>query len=248
MEVTLKIFRYDPKKDDKPRYQKYKVNSERFTTILDCLNEIKWHQDGTLTFRKSCRSAICGSCAVMVNGEPKLACKTKISAIKNSDNIVIEPLTTTHVKKDLVVDTKIFWDHIKRVMPWLIPKDNSKDLSKENLMPRDDLSKFKNSELCIMCMCCYFDCKSIVFDKKILGPAAFAKSYRFIVDPRDSKRKERLIECLKNGLSRCNDIYCCMDQCPKDIKLTELVSDLKEFASKEGIKGNEDIKRQSTRN
>ena len=233
MKTTLKIFRYDPKKDDKPRYQDYTLEVEKGTTILDCLNEIKWNHDGSLTFRKSCRSAICGTCAVMLNGKPRLACKTKISELEDSDIITIEPLTIDNVKKDLVVDTKIFWEQIKKVMPWLVPKNENMDKTKENLMPKGDLVKFKNSHICIMCMCCHFDCKSIKFDEKILGPAAFVKGYRFVIDPRDSKRRERLGEYKKNGLSHCDIVYRCMDQCPKNIKVGELISDLKEFTKVE---------------
>ncbi|MCF7811119.1 succinate dehydrogenase iron-sulfur subunit [bacterium] len=226
MEVTFKVFRFDPNKSqEKPEYKSYKVNTSPGMTVLDALNEIKWNQDGTLTFRKSCRSGICGSCAMKIHGINRLACETQIEPLKKK-TIVIDPLPGFEVIKDLAVDIDPFFEHLAKVKPYLINDEPPPD--RERIQSPDDFKHISDPIACILCMSCTSSCPSFWGDPEYIGPAALYKAYRYVFDTRDKGLKDR-IDVLdnKHGLWRCHTIFNCMDACPKQLKITHGISLLK---------------------
>lgn len=232
--TRFRIYRFDPSKDTAPRYEQYKLDVEKGMTVLDCLNEIKGYQDGTLTYRQSCRSAICGSCAMKINGHSKLACKTQALDITDgSAEILIEPLTNLGVLKDLVVDMEKFWAMISRARPWLEAGDEVPE--RERLQSIEEFERVKNSSTCIMCAACVSDCTSLEVDPEFIGPAALAKGFRFAADSREIMSKGRL-----NKLSSaaamwdCARCYECVEVCPKEVKPLEPIMSLRQMAISEG--------------
>ena len=226
METTFKIFRFNPDVENpKPYYKEYQVKVSLGMTVLDVLHEIKWQQDGTLTFRKSCRSAICGSCAMKIHGLNMLACETQIDSIKRK-KITIEPLPGFEIVKDLAVDMEPFYESLARVKPYLINDEPPPD--RERVQSPDEFRKISDPIACILCSACTSSCPSFWYDHEYLGPAALYKAYRYIFDTRDKGAAERL-EVLdnKHGLWRCHTIFNCMDACPKNLKITHGISLLK---------------------
>lgn len=237
MKAKIKIFRFDPEKDKEPYHKTYNVAIEKGKTILECLNEIKWNMDSSLTYRKSCRSAICGSCAVKINNKAMLACKTQLEKVlEKNKEVLIEPLDNMDVIKDLVVNQDVFWEKIEETMPWLIAKN--KKILEETSMTVEDVDSFEDTENCIMCACCYSDCDAVKHDPEFLGPAAFVKGYRFTIDNRDIKGKERLKIFTKKGLWSCAHSFKCIEQCPKKIEPGYRIADLQEITLNENIKNN----------
>ena len=225
MEITFKIFRFNPESDHKPRYQEYKIKTHPGMTVLDALNEIKWEQDGTLTFRKSCRSGICGSCAMKIHGLNGLACEKQIEPMKKS-RIVIEPLPGFELLKDLAVNMDPFYRHLEEVKPYLI-NDEPPPARERNQSP-EEFKQIVDPIACILCGSCTSSCPSFWYDKEYLGPAAIYKAYRYCFDTRDRGAADRF-EVLdnKHGLWRCHTIFNCMDACPKHLKITHGIALLK---------------------
>ena len=206
--------------------QEYQLEVEKGTTLLDALNEIKWKQDGTLTFRRSCRSGICGSCAMTINGVNNLACETQVLEIGGS-TIIVEPMRGYPVVKDLVVSLDPLVRGLLAVKPWLIthtppPSDQ------ERLQSPKEREKIDGLYECILCGSCTSSCPSFWADKEYLGPHAFLKAYRFVADSRDEGSREHL-EALddRHGLWRCHTIFNCVEACPKDLNPTKAISELK---------------------
>jgi len=223
--VKVKILRYNPEKDEKPFWQPYEVEIESDVTILDILNEIHWKLDGTLAFRRSCRSAICGSCAMKVNGSNILACETPLHRFKGK-MLKIEPLPGFLIIKDLVVDLDSFFDKMNRVRPYLLLDKPIPD--KEFVQSPEEFEEIREACICILCGACTSSCPSLWSNEDYLGPAALLKAYRFIFDSRDDAADERIdIVNDKNGIWRCHTIFNCMEACPKHIKITEYLSKLK---------------------
>src|SRR3989338_6627515 len=193
MSLSMAIFsiqRFNPEKDNVPCFKDYELNVPEGATVLDCLNLIKWTQDGTLTHRMSCRSAICGSCAVRVNGHPKLACKTQAADEIIGGRMKIEPIGNAKVLKDLVVDLELFYSKFQKVKPWLITEGSGvtgqgSENNKERRQSPEDFHRIDAASTCIMCACCVSDCNSWAANEKFLGPAALAKAQRFVDDSRD---------------------------------------------------------------
>lgn len=230
--VKAKILRYIPGKDKKPRWQTYQLEVEPDVTILDILNEIHWKLDGTLAYRRSCRSAICGSCAVKVNGQNVLACETPM--FKFGSKLKIEPLPGFKIIKDLVVDWDEFFAKLERIKPYLILDKPIPD--KEFLQTPEIFEAIRESATCILCAACTSSCPSLWGNEDYLGPAALLKAYRFIFDSRDDGGDERIdIINDRNGVWRCHTIFNCMEACPKDIKITEYLSRLKVKATENSI-------------
>ncbi len=228
MDITFKIKRFDPKQEKaKPYYQEYPVKTQPGMTVLDALIEIKAQQDGTLTFRKSCRSAICGSCAMQIHGLNKLACETQIELLKRK-TIVLDPLPGFKIIKDLVVDMEPFYEHLARVKPYLINDDPPP--ARERLQSEAEFKLIEDPIACILCASCTSSCPSFWYDPDYIGPSALAKAYRYNFDSRDRGAGERM-EVLdnKHGLWRCHTIFNCMDACPKKIKITQHISSLKKM-------------------
>jgi succinate dehydrogenase / fumarate reductase iron-sulfur subunit len=223
MKVTLKIQRYDSEKNV-DYYKEYKLDKEPFSSILDCLNDIKWHQDETLAFRRSCGHAMCGSCAMNINNKNELACHTLLKDV--GEYVVVKPLPSFPVIKDLVVDFGRFYEKFAKIKPYLINDEPVSD--KERLQAPEEQLLIDESTQCIMCGSCTSSCPSFWADDNYLGPAALLKAYRFIFDSRDKAAEERLkIVNDKHGVFRCHTIFNCNEACPKDINITQCISKLK---------------------
>jgi succinate dehydrogenase / fumarate reductase iron-sulfur subunit len=237
MQVTFKIFRLNPEKDALPHYQTFELDAPKGATVLDGLREIKDHHDGSLTYRRSCRSAICGSCAVCVNGHSMLACKTQISDVMDGGVVTVEPLRYQKIVKDLVVDRSPFWENYARVKPWVVP-DSTNLPEKENLISPQEVAAIGGAEICIQCGVCYSSCPIVLTDPGYLGPAALLAAYRYIADSRDTIRGERLrIVSRSEGVWRCHTVFNCLESCPKGLDPTWAIGQLKMIIVREKLRG-----------
>jgi succinate dehydrogenase / fumarate reductase iron-sulfur subunit len=220
--VTFEIFRYDPEKDKEPYFKSYKVELRKpGMLILEGLNQVKWEQDTTLTYRRSCREGVCGSDGLNINGANMLSCVVKIEDL-NSDHLTIQPLPGLPVMRDLVVDIDDFFEKFITVKPYLIRRSPTPD--KEFYQSPEDRKKLDGLYECIMCACCSSACPSYWADKDYLGPNAFLRAYRYLVDSRDEGSAERLpILNDKHGVWRCHTIYNCVEACPKELNPTKAI-------------------------
>ncbi|GAB1535182.1 succinate dehydrogenase iron-sulfur subunit [Geovibrio sp. ADMFC3] len=226
--VTFEIFRYDPDKDKEPYYKTYEVELRRpGYLMLDALNQIKWEQDPTFTYRRSCREGVCGSDGINVNGVNMLSCMTKVEDL-GSDHIVLQPLPGMNVMRDLVVDVDDFFAKFITVKPYLIRKSPNPD--KEIYQSPEDRKKLDGLYECIACGCCSSSCPSYWADKKYLGPNAFLRAWRYLADSRDEGAEERLpILNDKHGVWRCHTIYNCVEACPKELNPTEAIMNIRKM-------------------
>lgn len=232
MNLGVKIKRYDPEADDAPHWESYSVQADPMDSVLTLLLHIKWYIDGSLTFRKSCAHGVCGSDAMRINGENKLACQLLVKdlASKDGDMIAIAPLPTLPVIKDLVVDQTSFFEKYRAVMPWLI--NHSPLPEREWLQSPEAHAIIEDSTKCIQCAACTSSCPSTWADPVYLGPAAFVKAYRYTFDSRDEGGEERLeIVDTQEGLWKCYTIFNCVQACPKEIDITRWISALKRKAA-----------------
>jgi len=226
MKKIFEIFRYDPGKDEKPYFEKYEIEAYKGMTVLDALNHIRWEIDGTLSYRRSCRSAICGSCAMKINGESMLACKTQVLRDIKKKRIKIEPMPGYEIIKDLVVDMDEFFDKLKRTKPFQI--SHKAPPEKERLQSPEEFHYINEPADCILCGACVSACPSAWAGKDYLGPAALLKAYRFCADTRDDGSDDRLsIVNDRNGVWRCHYIANCIEACPKDINITDFIARLR---------------------
>jgi succinate dehydrogenase / fumarate reductase iron-sulfur subunit len=233
VKTRVKVLRYNPENDAKPYWKTYELEVDEDSTILDVLNEIHWYHDGTLSYRRSCRSAICGSCAMKVNGRNVLACETPLHMFKGY-KLKIEPLPGFKIIKDLVVDMDAFFAKLERIKPYLILDKPIPD--KEFLQSPGEFEKIVDAINCIQCGACTSSCPSLWGNEDYLGPAALLKAYRYIFDSRDDGADERIdIINDRNGIWRCHVIFNCMEACPKDIKITEYLSKLKVKSAENAI-------------
>jgi succinate dehydrogenase / fumarate reductase iron-sulfur subunit len=224
--IRFSIFRYDPQKDKKPHYKDYQVELQRSgMMILDALNQIRWEQDGSLSFRRSCREGVCGSDGLNVNGVNLLGCMTKIEDLKQP--IVVQPLPSMPIIKDLVVDMNDFYRKFFLVKPYLVTKTPPPS-DRERLQSPEDRRKLDGLYECILCACCSTSCPSYWADPNYLGPAALLNAWRFIADSRDEGADERLqIINDRNGAWRCHTILNCVEACPKELNPTEAIAGIK---------------------
>jgi succinate dehydrogenase / fumarate reductase iron-sulfur subunit len=224
MEVKFKIFRYDPAVDQGPYYRHYKLGSRPEDRILDCLNRIKWEQDGTLSYRMSCAHGVCGSDGMRINGTCGLACQ-KLVKDYMCPEIVLEPLPVFKVLKDLVVDMDSFLEGIHRVKPYLI---GNKTPEKEIPQNPEERKKIDEVVRCILCACCTASCPVMGYNKNYVGPAAIVWMYRYIFDSRDSGHGERLAQADDpNGVWPCVNHFECTRVCPKEIPVTKSINTIK---------------------
>jgi len=218
MQVTLNVRRYDPDSDQPVQYdQEYSVDVDENATVLDGLIKVREEVDGSLALRCSCRSAICGSCVMRVNGQAILACNTKLTdVVLEGGRLDIEPAGNMGLIKDLVVEFDIFWDKVRAVDPWLQPEGEEPE--SEYIAPNEDMVHLAGVMGCIMCGACVSDCTVLEVDRNFLGPAALAKSYRFVADPRDDADESRLDELNESGgVWDCTRCMMCVEVCPKGV-------------------------------
>jgi succinate dehydrogenase / fumarate reductase iron-sulfur subunit len=230
--VKVLIQRFNPDVDKKHYLDEFTIALEPGATILDALREIKSEQDGSLTYRRSCRHAICGSCAMNINGNNMLACNQPLKDhITRKGRIIIRPLPYQPIIKDLVVDRSAFWEQYQRVKPWLIPPDDIPE--KEFRMSPQEVTALNNAEKCIMCGACYASCQVIGLNKKYIGPHALLKAFQRVLDPRDRTPGERLADVAgDDGIFRCHTIFNCIDACPKELNPTQAIETLRKLAQK----------------
>jgi succinate dehydrogenase / fumarate reductase iron-sulfur subunit len=224
MEVTLRILRYDPEVDEKAHYETYTVEAEPTDRVLDLLNGIKADQDGRLAFRASCGHGICGSDAMRINGVNRLACKILVKDIEGV--ITVEPLLGMKVIKDMIVDFEPFFDHYRSVLPFMI--NDSPPPEAERLQSQADRERFDDTTKCILCAACTTSCPSFWADEEYVGPAAIVQAHRFIFDSRDNGAAERLkILNQQFGVWRCRTVFNCTTACPREIKVTKAIGEVK---------------------
>ncbi len=224
MKVTFEIRRFNPEKDKKPYWKTYEVELEPTDRVVDGLNDIKWYQDGTLAFRRSCIHGVCGSDAMVINGRNRLACKVLVRAL--GDRIRIEPLRGFRVIKDLVVDMEPFFEKYRQVLPYLI--NNDPPPSAERRQSPRERERYDDTTKCILCAACTTSCPSFWANKNFLGPAAIVQAHRFIFDSRDKGALERLkVLGSKWGVWRCRTVFNCVDACPRDIDVTRAIEEIK---------------------
>jgi succinate dehydrogenase / fumarate reductase iron-sulfur subunit len=237
--IELKVFRYDPEIEGKqePRFDTFHVPFTKGMTVLDALMYSRDTYDSSLTFRHSCRQAVCGSDAMFVNGGQKLACKTQISDLDQP--IRVEPLPHAEVEKDLVVDLEHFYDQMESVEPYFQTNEYPDGELEEQRQTRENREKIKMSTRCIWCSACMSSCNIAAGDNEYLGPAAINKAYRFAMDEREGEDiKQKRLEIIEqeHGVWRCQTQFSCTEVCPKDIPLTEHIQELNRDAVKNNLK------------
>jgi succinate dehydrogenase / fumarate reductase iron-sulfur subunit len=226
MQCHFTVYRYDPKVDEKPRYQKYEIDAEGTDKILDCLNKIRWEQDPTLAFRSSCAHGICGSDALMINGRIELACQKLVRDFKSGNNFVIEPLPLFDVVKDLIVDLEPFFEKYRQVQPYLKPGKNK--TGKEFIQDADNQEFIEPAVRCILCASCTAGCPINRANPDYLGPAALLRAFRYIFDSRDTTTEKRLEQIdSEDGVWGCKTMWWCTEVCPKEIPITKCLGQIK---------------------
>ena len=235
-EFTLKIRRYLPESGEAPYWQDYTVDLEGHRSVLEGILTAKADQDGSIGIRCSCRAAICGSCGVRINGRAALACKTHLeealeSSQSDDNEIVVEPMGNMPVLKDLIVDMDaVHWKKIQRVTPWLLPEGPPPE--REYVVPHEAMVDVTQSMACIQCGACVSDCLSMEVDPDFVGPAALAKAYRFVDDPRDGQHEERLKDLSEDpaGIYDCTHCFNCIEACPKGVAPMNQIMRLRRMA------------------
>lgn len=226
MNVTLKIFRFNPEVDTKWHYETYTLEAVETDRVLDLLEKVKGYQDGTLSFRRSCAHGVCGSDALRINGRNLLACKALVRDVGTT--ITVEPLLGLKVVKDLIVDMTKFFDNYREVMPYFVNNSPLPADGKERLQSPAQRERFDETTKCILCGACTTSCPSYWGHESYLGPAALMTAHRFIFDSRDEAAAERLqILSETNGVARCHTVFNCTMACPREIQITQAIGELK---------------------
>jgi succinate dehydrogenase / fumarate reductase iron-sulfur subunit len=222
-EFTLKIRRFDPESGDAPYWQEFDVDLAPTRSVLDGILKARAEQDGSIGIRCSCQAAICGSCGVRINGKSSLACNTKLGLASEASQlgdgtIVVEPFGNMPVLKDLIVDMDaVHWKKVQRVVPWLLPEGDPPE--REYIVEPESMIDITQSMACIHCGACNSACLSMEVDPEFIGPAALAKAYRFVGDPRDAHTEDRLLDLAQDehGIYDCTHCFACIEVCPKDV-------------------------------
>ena len=249
-EYTLRIRRYQPEavtvegEPEGPFWQDFEVDLEESLSVLDGLLHARSDEDGSLAVRCSCRAAICGSCGVKINGQSALACKTQLQHAQDEANrgngsenepIVVEPMGNMPVIKDLVTDMEsTHWAKVRRVTPWLLPdRDEEAELEREHVVSPESMIDITQTMACIQCGACVSACLSMEVDPDFIGPAALAKAYRFVGDPRDAQTRERLWDLSQDphGIYDCTHCFACIDACPKGVAPMDQIMRLRREAA-----------------
>ena len=223
--VTIKVKRFNPEVDQKPHWQAFTIEDVEGTDrVLDVLHRAKWYQDGTLTFRRSCAHGVCGSDAMVINGENGLACQVLIQDL--GTDITVEAIRGFPVIKDLVVDMEPFFAQYRSVLPYLIADDDPGYT--ERHQTAEERERFDDTTKCILCAACTTSCPIYWGNNTYVGPAAIVNAHRFIFDSRDQGAAERLdILNERSGVWRCRTAFSCTNACPRGIKVTEAIEEVK---------------------
>ncbi len=239
-QFTLRMRRYDPESGEAPYWDEHTIELEPHRSVLEGILQAKARFDGSIGIRCSCRAAICGSCGVRVNGEPGLACHTHLDHARASapDGVIeIEPMGNMPVIKDLIVDMDaVHWKKVRRVTPWLIAKQPVPE--REYIASHESMVDITQSMACIQCGACVSDCLAMEVDPGFIGPAALAKAYRFVGDPRDDEHGIRLRDLAEDpqGIFDCTHCFKCVEACPKDVNPMGQIMRLRRIAgAEEGI-------------
>src|SRR5919205_4043743 len=233
-DYTLKIRRFDPESGEPAYWANYDVDLPPERSVLDGILQVKDREDASLAIRCSCRAAICGSCGVRINGKSSLACNTRISDAQEDapdGTITVEPMGNMPVVKDLIVDMDaVHWKKIQRVTPWLLPAGDPPE--REYIVPHEAMVDVTQTMACIQCGACVSDCLSMEVDPLFIGPAALAKSYRFVGDPRDGQHYERLRDLAEDpaGIYDCTHCFNCIEACPKGVAPMSQIMRLRRIA------------------
>ena len=234
--IALEVTRYRPEQETEPTVQEYEVPITQDWVVLDALNYIKDEVDGTLSYRWSCRMGICGSCGMMVNGEPKLTCATFLSEYAPGP-VRIEPLKNFPIIRDLTIEMSDFMTKLKEVKPWIIREDEKPIEEGEYLQTPEELDSYKQFSMCINCMLCYSACPVYGLDDAFSGPAAIALAQRYNMDARDQGAAERLgILSEHEGIWACTFVGECTKVCPKDVDPAGAIQQYKVTATTEWFK------------
>jgi fumarate reductase iron-sulfur subunit len=235
--ITLEVTRYSPEQEAEPRVQHYEVPLRKDWVVLDALNYIKDKVDGSLTFRWSCRMGICGSCGMMVNGEPKLTCATFLTSYATEGHIRVQPLRYFPVIRDLVVALEDFMSKLGSVKPWLIRKDEKPIAEGEYLQTPEQLDLYKQFSMCINCVLCYAACPVVGLDPTFIGPAAIALAQRYNMDSRDQGSQERMdVLAQHEGIWGCTFVGDCTKACPKKVDPAGAIQQYKLTATLDRLK------------
>ncbi|MCF7876356.1 succinate dehydrogenase iron-sulfur subunit [Candidatus Bipolaricaulota bacterium] len=237
MEIVFEVNRYNPETEEGNFYQEFSFPVDHGEleelTVLESLIKLKEEKDGSLTFRHSCGHGSCGSCAMLINGENRLACKTHLIDLvsENETRIKVSPLPGFPVIKDLVVELESFFDQDEEVKPYLIA-ENGSETEEERLQTPEELGQIQEATECIMCGACTSACPTYWDNKKYLGPGAFVKAFRWERDSRDEGGEERMdfLDDSRGGVWGCNKVFNCEEACPKDIDTVGIIDLLKREA------------------
>jgi succinate dehydrogenase / fumarate reductase, iron-sulfur subunit len=245
-EYTLKLRRYSPETGTAAYWEEFTIELDGKRSVLDGILQAKDRQDGSIGIRCSCRAAICGSCGVRINGKPALACHTHLDEAARTAHgmgwnppdqgqatpvITVEPMGNMPVLKDLIVDMDaVHWKKIQRVTPWLLPDGDPPE--REYVVPMESMIDVTQSMACIQCGACVSDCLSMEVDPLFIGPAALAKAYRFVGDPRDGRQRERLKDLSEDphGIYDCTHCFNCIEACPKGVAPMSQIMRLRRIA------------------
>jgi succinate dehydrogenase / fumarate reductase iron-sulfur subunit len=233
-DYTLRLRRYSPESGEAPYWEEFEVDLDGKRSVLDGILQVKDRTDASIGIRCSCRAAICGSCGVRINGKPNLACHMHLDhAAENAVDgvITVEPMGNMPVIKDLIVDMDaVHWKKIQRVTPWLLP--DGPDPEREHIVPPESMIDVTQTMACIQCGACVSDCLSMEVDPLFIGPAALAKAYRFVGDPRDGQHYERLKDLSEDphGIYDCTHCFNCIEACPKGVAPMSQIMRLRRIA------------------
>lgn len=223
--ANLTIRRFDPEVDSEPHWEEFSVVMTGTDRVLDALHKIKWEQDASLTFRRSCAHGVCGSDAMRINGRNRLACKTLLKDLDLTKSITVEAIKGLPLEKDLIVDMDPFFESFKAVQPFLMASSKPE---KERLQSPAERARFDDTTKCILCAACTSSCPVFWTDGQYFGPAAIVNAHRFIFDSRDEGSQVRLdILNDKEGVWRCRTTFNCTEACPRGIQVTQAIAEVK---------------------
>jgi succinate dehydrogenase / fumarate reductase iron-sulfur subunit len=229
LDVALKILRFNPEQDTEPHFEEYTVEAEPMDRLLDCLHKVKWQKDSSLALRFSCAHGICGSDAMLINGVNGLACKLLVKNLEQP--VTVEPIRGLPVIKDLIVDMEPFFAGYRAVKPWLITDEDEREPDRERIQSPEERARFDDTTKCILCAACTTSCPIFWSDEEYVGPAAIVQAHRFIFDSRDRGSKERLeILSQHDGVFKCRTAFNCTAACPRGIKVTKAIQEVKRAA------------------